>query len=178
MFNWNWITATGTEILMVLLSGIGIFIALLIFTRIAGLRSFSKISSFDYSITVAFGSIMATTLLSKDPSLLMGAAGLAVLYLIQYVVSRGRRLSHIIERIVDNEPLLIMAGEQVISEHLTQARMTEDDLKSKLRMAGITHPEQVFAVVLESTGDVAVMKTCDQVDFDLFDGVRGADRLK
>ncbi len=69
------------------------------------------------------------------------------------------------------------SGVELLSEHLDEARMTEDDLRSKLRMAGVTHPDQVLAVVLESTGDVAVLKVGDDVAPWIFEGVRGAGRL-
>lgn len=162
---------------MILVSGLGIYLALLLFTRLAGLRSFSKMSSFDFAITVAFGSVIASTLLTEEPSLLAGGAGLGVLYLMQYGVSRVRRLSPLVERAVDNEPLLVMVGAEVLSDHLDEARMTEDDLRSKLRMAGVTHPDQVLAVVMESTGDVAVLKSGGRVAPWIFQGIRGAERL-
>lgn len=162
---------------MVLVTGIGIYGALLLLTRITGLRSFSKMSGFDFAITVAIGSVIASTLLAKQPSLLVGAFGLAVLYAIQYAVSRVRRATLALEHLVDNKPLLVMAGEKVLSQHLDQARMTEDDLRSKLRKAGVTHPSQVLAVVFETTGDVSVVQQRDEVDPWMFDGVRGAEAL-
>lgn len=177
MIDWNWMAATGTSLFMVLLSGLAIYGALLLLTRVSGLRSFSKMSSFDFAITVAFGSIIASTILTQDPPLLVGATGLAVLFLIQYGISRARRLSSAVERLVDNAPLLVMAGEEILPEHLDSARMTEDDLRSQLRRAGVTHPNQVLAVVFESTGDVAVLKAGDDVAPWIFEGVRGADRL-
>lgn len=177
MINWTWITTTGSDLLMVLITGLGIFAALLVLTRLAGLRSFSKMSSFDFSITVAFGSIMASTLVTKNPPLLTGAFALAVLYAIQYGVSKSRRLTRAIEHLVDNEPLLVMVGTTVLTEQLNIARMTEEDLKYKLRSAGITHPNQVLAVVLETTGDVSVLKTGSGVDPWLFAGIRGVEKL-
>lgn len=178
MIDWTWIEIGGTAILMILLSGIGIYAVLLLLTRLAGLRSFSKMSTFDFAITVAFGSLIASTLVAREPSLLAGAFGLAVLYGIQYVFSKARRHFRLFETLVDNEPLLLMAGSEILSEHLDRARVTEEDLKSKLRMAGIMHPNQVLAVVLETTGDVSVIRKGDEVDLDLFSGVRGATRLR
>jgi uncharacterized membrane protein YcaP (DUF421 family) len=177
MIDWNWITTTGTALLMVVLSALGIYVALLALTRLTGLRSFSKMSSFDFAITVAFGSIVASTILAPSPALLTGVAGLAVLYAIQYAVSKSRRLTSTVERLVDNEPLLVMAGAEVLTNHLDRARMTEDDLRSKLRMSGISHPSQVLAVVFETAGDVSVVKTSDDVDPWVFEGVRGAEHL-
>jgi uncharacterized membrane protein YcaP (DUF421 family) len=70
-----------------------------------------------------------------------------------------------------------MAGAEVLTNHLDRARMTEDDLRSKLRMSGISHPSQVLAVVFETAGDVSVVKTSDDVDPWVFEGVRGAEHL-
>ena len=177
MMNPNWIASNATAILMVFVSGIAIYAALLLLTRLFGLRSFSKMSSFDFAITVAIGTVIASTLLMPDPPLLQGLAGLAVLYGIQYIIAHARRASERIRTLVDNRPLLVMAGATVIREHLDEARMTEEDLKSKLRMAGVTHPSQVLAVVVETTGDVSVIKTTGEFDYDLFSDVRGAERL-
>lgn len=177
MTDTDWFTTSSTELLMVLLSGLGIYALLLLLTRLAGLRSFSKMSGFDFAVTVATGSLVASTLLAKEPPLLRGAFALVVLFGIQYSVSKARRLTSLAERLVDNEPLLLMAGEKVLSDHLEAARITEEDLKSKLRMAGVTHPRQLLAVVLETTGDVSVLKITGEVDRWLFEGIRGAERL-
>jgi uncharacterized membrane protein YcaP (DUF421 family) len=134
-------------------------------------------SSFDFAITVALGSILASTILSKNPALLTGAAALAVLYLIQYLVARGRRVSPWIERLVDNEPRVLMAGDEILHANMSAARLTEGDLNSKLRMAGITQREQVLAVILESTGDVSVLRRGGGFDPRLFQDVRDADRI-
>lgn len=134
-------------------------------------------SSFDFAVTVAFGSILASTILTREPSLLAGTLGLFLLYGLQHVLSNVRRSTSIVERLVDNEPLLIMAGEQVLHDNLDSSRMTEDDLRYKLRGSGITHPRQVFAVVFETTGDVSVLKRGEEVDPWLFEEVRGAEML-
>lgn len=177
MFDWNWITTTGTTLLMVLISTLGIYVTLLFFTRLTGLRSFSKMSSFDFAITIAFGSIVASTLLTSSPPLFAGAFGLAVLFGIQYIVSNSRRLSVAAERLVDNVPIVLMAGEKVLSDHLNEARITEDDLRSKLRSSGVTSPQQVLAVILETTGDVSVIKKSDNISPWLFEDIRGAEHL-
>ncbi|MFN2557714.1 MAG: hypothetical protein ABR592_12780 [Nitriliruptorales bacterium] len=46
---------TWATLLLAVLSTLGIFISTIVYTRITGLRSFSKMSSFDFAITVAVG---------------------------------------------------------------------------------------------------------------------------
>lgn len=177
MIDWSWITTNSTTLLMTFLSGVGIYLALILLTRLVGLRSFSKMSSFDFAITVAFGSVIASTILTDTPSLLTGAFGLVVLFGIQYAVSKSRRLTDFVGRLVDNRPLVVMVGDEILSDHLHESRLTEDDLKSQLRRAGITHPNQVLAVIFETTGDVVVLKKNEDVHPWLFSDVRGADKI-
>lgn len=156
----KWFSTDWQAIGAILLTALGIYISLILFTRIAGKRSFSKMSSFDFAMTVAVGSVIASTILSKSVSLWNGIAGLAAIYILQMLVALLRRFSWI-EKTVDNQPLLLMKGEKILSENLKKARISEDDLRSKLREANVLNLKQVRAVVFEATGDVSVLHTND-----------------
>ena len=180
MMDWTWITTTGSAAFMVVLTAVGVYVSLLLFTRLAGLRSFSKLSSFDFAITVAIGSVVATVILSEDPPLVQGIIGLASLFAIQSIVSVLRNRSGWVRRAVDNTPLLLMAGDEVIAENLREARMTRDDLRAKLREANVLRPDQIRAVVMESTGDVSVLHASADgpaLDLDVLQNVKGTERL-
>lgn len=171
-----WFGTSWQLLFSVLLSTIGIYLALIIFTRIAVLRTFSKISSFDFAVTVAFGSIIAGTILAKDPPLLQAIFGMGILYLIQIIVAKLRGNTTIMSRLVDNEPLLLMKGNKVLEENLKKAKVTHADLRAKLREANATQLSQVHAVVMEATGDIAVLHNDDpghKVDDEILRGVRG-----
>lgn len=158
----------------------GVYVALIALTRLAGLRSFSKLSSFDFAVTVAFGSIIAAVVVSPDPPLFAAVVGLASLYLIQMGVSIVRRHVDFVARAVDNEPLLLMAGPRVIDENLARAKLSRSDVKAKLREANVIDYDEIFAVVMESTGDVSVLHgdpTEKELEEGLLEGVRGAERL-
>ncbi|SDP93871.1 Uncharacterized membrane protein YcaP, DUF421 family [Actinopolyspora xinjiangensis] len=141
---------------LVAISTVSIYVALIAFSRIAGLRSFSQMTNFDYAATVAFGSITATTAVSSEVSLLQGMFALAALFTTQSLLAYLRKHGRV-ERLSDNRPLLLMDGCRELRENLDQAQMTRNDLYAKLRLAGITRLEQVEAVVLETTGEVSVL---------------------
>ncbi|OKH13773.1 DUF421 domain-containing protein [[Limnothrix rosea] IAM M-220] len=175
MVNWEWITATsGTAVYMVILTAIAAYISLLLCTRLSGLRSFAKMSSFDFAITIAIGSLLAATILSKDPPFIQSIVALMTLFLMQYLVSWIRHRSPAFVHLVDNQPLLLMVGTEVIEKHLSKARISHADLKSKLRQGGIVNKDQILAVVLETTGDISIFKKGDYVlDLELFSNVKG-----
>ena len=175
----EWLGIEALAVLMVAASGLGIYVFLLILARLMGPRSFAKFSTFDFAITVAIGTVLASALLNPDPPLLRAAFAMLMLFSLQVVVSKLRRRSKLACRVIDNQAILLMNGAEVIEEHLHRAHMTRADLWSKLRMAGITHPSQVFAVVMETTGDIAVIEKRDDqpVARELFDGVMGGERV-
>lgn len=153
----GWFLVPTPPLLAVVLSTVGIYIVLVALTRLSGLRSFSKMSGFDFAMTVAIGSIIATTILSKNPPLLQAAVGLASVYAVQYVIGWLRKRTDWVEKLVDNEPLLLMAGEDMLPDNMKKARVTEHDLWAKLREANVLHPREVRAVVFETTGDISVL---------------------
>jgi uncharacterized membrane protein YcaP (DUF421 family) len=160
---------------LVALSTVGIFLAVITYTRIAGLRSFSKMSAFDFASTVAVGSMMATVAVT-DASFVNGAVGLATLYAAQILIALLRRRTTI-EKIIDNEPVLLMAGDRVLHDNLRHARISEHDLWAKLRAANVTDTDDLLAVVLETTGDVSVLSGDGPLPEQLLEGVKGSAAL-
>ena len=179
MFEWSWIVTDGRSVVMVVLSVLGIYAAMLLYTRISGLRTFSKMSTTDFAVTVAMGSVMATVVVAPEPPLVQGAVALAALYATQWGVSWIRRASRRAQRTVENRPLLLMSGSEVLEENLRRARVTHADLRAKLREANVLHTGQVRAVVMETTGDVSVVHgQGPELEAEIFADVLGAERLQ
>ena len=162
--------ANTSELATGAVAALAIYLAVILATRVSGLRSFSKMSAFDFAMTVAIGSLIATAAAGQAP-LATAIVGVAVLYAGQFTVAvlRSHRW---LRGALDNSPLLLMDGERVLHDNLTLARVTLDDLHGKLREAGVLRYAQVRAVVLETTGDVSVLHGEGSLDERLLDGVR------
>jgi uncharacterized membrane protein YcaP (DUF421 family) len=87
----KWFELSSVSITAIFLSGLGVYISIIIFTRIFGKRSFSKMSSFDFAMTVAVGSMIASTVLTKSVSMFHGIAALFFMYVFQVLVALLRR---------------------------------------------------------------------------------------
>lgn len=174
----EWLATTWEAVGMVLLSVTVVYVSLIVFTRLAGLRSFSKMSGFDFAMTIALGSVFATTVVAKDPPVAQGLAALAGLYVGQVAVALARRRRWV-SRVVDNQPRLLMRDGKVLHEALRDTRVTEDDLRARLREANVLRYEQVRAVVFETTGDISVLHGGDdaELDPDLLANVVGAEEV-
>ncbi len=138
-------------------SVVAAYAAVIVYTRIAGLRSFAKLSAFDFAATIAIGSMMASMAVLDSVSILRGGLALGVLYLLQTLVALARRSSGRIERALDNRPLVLMHRGTLLEENMRRGRITAHELRSELRRAGICHRDQVRLVLLETTGDISVL---------------------
>lgn len=173
----TWIGSSWQALGWIMLSTAAVYAVVIGFTRVAGLRSFAKMSAFDFAATIAVGSIAASTAILDTVSLAAGAVALGTLYLLQAVVARLRVGSRSVQQRVDNSPLVLMAGSEVLHDHLRLGQVTVDDLRAKLREAGVRDRSEVRVVVLETTGDISVVAGPDPVETWLLEGVRGAEGL-
>ncbi len=84
------------------------YAALLLVLRISGKRTLSKFNAFDFVITVALGSTLATALLSKSVPLAEGALGLALLVSLQFEITWLSVRAPWFDRLVKSEPTLLL----------------------------------------------------------------------
>lgn len=171
----DWLIGPWPVLGYVLASTLGIYIAIVLLTRISGLRSFSKISGFDFAVTVAIGSVMATVLVAKEPPLLQGMVALAALYTVQLGTAILRYRWSWFSELIDNEPLLLMDGQELLYDNLHEANVSEADIRAKLREANVITMEEVRAVVMETTGDISVLHGPPdglELEASLMEGVR------
>ena len=153
----DWFTTDPIHLLATVLSAVAIYAILILLVRIVGLRSFSKMTSVDFAMTIAMGSVLASSILTPSPPLPQAAVALASLFGIQWVVAKLRKDTDWMEHVSDNEPIVLMAGDRILRDNLERTRVTEHDLWAKLREANVLDPCEVRAVVLETTGDISVL---------------------
>jgi len=176
----DWMAMAPERALFIFISAILTYAALILFTRIAGVRSFSKMSGFDFAVTVAIGSIFASVIMAKDPSVIQGIVTLAILFSLQISFAYLRSRLNWVAGIADNKPRLIMIGQDIQHDQLKKAKMTVSDLHGKLREANVTNLSQVKCAIAETTGDVSILHGSDEtvkVSPELLEGVIGAERM-
>ena len=174
----DWFTADPISLVAIAVSAVAVYALVLIYTRLAGLRSFAKMSSFDFAMTVAIGSMLAASVLNKSVALPQAMVGIGMIFVLQIGVGWARRRWNGFQHLIDNEPLLLMDGDRMLWDQMKKVQVTEDDLWSKLREANVLNVNQVRAVVMETTGDITVLHGepgGTELQPRILTGVRGAD---
>jgi uncharacterized membrane protein YcaP (DUF421 family) len=117
---------------------------------------------------VAIGSIISS-ILTSSTSVVHGSVAIAGLLLLTYIFSFLQRKSPALNKLISNSPLLLMDGKTILYKNLKSARIEESQLLAKLREANVLNYDQVYAVVLESTGDISVLHSSDPDRKEKFD---------
>ena len=140
--------------------------------RMLGLRSFSKMTAFDFVATIAMGSLLAQAGTRADVSEYVQAlTAMGSVFLVQWILAKLRQRWEAAENILSNQPVLLMDRGAFLEEAMAETRVTRSNIREKLRAAGVTDLERVQAVVLETTGDISVI-TGERIDDELMKGIR------
>ncbi|EDL48425.1 DUF421 domain-containing protein [Erythrobacter sp. SD-21] len=139
--------------------------------RLIGLRSLSKMTNFDFVVTIASGSLLAGAVQASEWTAFAQALGaLAALFGLQLLIAKLRQQSESFEQAIQNGPIFLMWEGKFIDEALRTSRVAKDDVIAKLREANVLEMSKVRAVVLETTGDISVLHG-DKLEDDIVDGI-------
>ncbi|TPG41322.1 DUF421 domain-containing protein [Sphingomonas koreensis] len=143
-----------------------------ILVRLVGLRAFSKMTAFDFVITLATGSLLATAAAATSwNAYLQAIVAIGAIMAVKVGAALLRRESRQARNAIENGPLLLMRDGAFIDAALAESRVSRSDVVAKLRAANVLDPTEIRAVVLETTGDISVLHG-DALNAMLLDGVR------
>jgi uncharacterized membrane protein YcaP (DUF421 family) len=143
--------------------------------RVGGQRSLAAFSGYELACVVAAGAVLGRTTLLSVPTLGTGVVALTTLFTVQWVLGRGRR-HRLVRRLVDREPVLLMVGSEMRIAAMRRARVTEDEILQRLRLAGVGNRDEVGWVVLERNGQISVVRAASALDRTLLADVPGVAR--
>lgn len=147
-------------------AALAVYLYIMFITRVAGKRTFAKMTSFDFAVTIAMGSILADAVNKPVDNLMPAFVSLALLAFLQVLFSKLLSSSDTIERFTTNTPILLMKDGEILEDNLKKSLVSRADLMGKLREANVLQLSEVRAVVFETTGDVSVLHTTENTQID------------
>ncbi len=135
------------------------YMFLILFIRVAGKRTLSKMNAFDLIITVSLGSTFATVILNNSITLFQGMTALFLLILLQYTVTFTSVRSKTVSRLVKSEPSLLYYEGRFLEMNMKKERVVKDEIEQFLRIGGYSSYDQISAVILETDGSLSVLSS-------------------
>jgi len=152
------------------------YIAIIIMLRISGKRTLSKWNSFDFVVTIAFGSVLASILLNTKDKIGQGILSFALLVLFQYVITWISVRSSVIQKLIKSEPALLLYRGEMQPDTMKKERIAEGEILAALRASGVSAVEDADAVILETDGSFSVLQNIDDSSGSALKDVREYDR--
>ncbi len=153
----EWLGASWRTVGYVVVSTVATYLSTIVAVRLAGRRTIAQLSSFDIVVTVAIGSLVASTAAGNDPSYAQGMTALVTLLLLQVGIAALRQRSATLRRVLDFQPETVVDDGRVnLPTGPLTSQITSEELRSKLRQRGVFDLDGVTLVLVEPTGELSV----------------------
>lgn len=146
-----------TEVLRVLVIGSVAYAALVLVLRVSGKRTLAQLNAFDFIVTVAFGSTLATILLSSDVAFLEGLTALVLLAGLQFMIAWVYAHLPGARSVITARAVVLLNSREWQHAQLRRNRLSESEVLQAVRSTGAGDLSDVAAVVLETNGTLSVI---------------------
>jgi uncharacterized membrane protein YcaP (DUF421 family) len=135
-----------------------IYLLLFVIFRIAGKRSLSEITTFDFLLILLVGEAAHDAMMNNDYSITNAAIVIVTLIGIDIAVSLIKERSELFAKVVDGVPLILINNGELLKERMDKVRIDEADLLHFARESqGIERLDQIKYAVLERSGGVSII---------------------
>jgi uncharacterized membrane protein YcaP (DUF421 family) len=134
------------------------YFSLLILLRISGKRTLAQLNAFDFIITIAIGSTLGRLITAKGVSLSESVTAFFTLIVLQYFVSWLTVRLPEFDKLITASPSLLYFQGQFLHKAMKKQRVTQSQLLAVVRKNRIGSLDNVEAIVMESTGTIAIIK--------------------
>ena len=133
------------------------YAGLVLFLRVSGKRTLAQLNAFDWVVTVALGSTLATILLSADVALAEGLLALALLVGLQWIVARLSVAWAPVKKATRAEARMLLEDGDFLEKAMNDERVTHSEVEQAARKQGFGDLADIAAIVLETDGSFSVI---------------------
>ena len=162
---------------VVMFATLGIYLAFMLLVKLFGSRVLTSITASDAVIIIMFGAVSGRVIVGNPPTLAAGIIGLFTLMLLEAAFGTFRQLVRW-SRFIDRKPVLLVYKGELQEDNMHFAHITERDINSAVRKAGLGRRSDVQLMILEPTGQISVIRRGQLVDASVFKDILGAERIE
>lgn len=145
-------------------SAVVVYVVVILFIRASGKRSTSQMNNFDWILTVAMGSLLASGIMQSTVTLVELFLAVGLLLSLQYLVTRFLPKSRVLRAVVKPSPRLLFYHGRFLHKDMRDERISELEVMAAIRSAGICRLEDVGAIVLETDATLTVLPADEPLD--------------
>ena len=134
------------------------FFVLYVLLRIMGKRELGQLTPFELVVMIVLGDLIQQAVTHNDFSLTGAILAVSTFAFLAIAMSWLTYLSPRAEKLLDGEPRVVIRNGKLLKENLRRDRMTQSEVESEMRLAGIATMDQVAWAILEPQGKISFIK--------------------
>jgi uncharacterized membrane protein YcaP (DUF421 family) len=148
------------------------YFAMVLLLRVSGKRTLSKMNAFDFVVTIALGSTLASVALNQNIPLANGVTAFILFIGFQFLFTWLSVRVKTIKILITSRPSLIYYKGSFLHQAMKKERITVEEVYSAARKKGISSMNEIEMIIFETTGDIAIIKKIMSGNENTFDDVR------
>jgi uncharacterized membrane protein YcaP (DUF421 family) len=135
-----------------------VYFGLLILVRIAGKREVGQLGPIDLLAMLILSETVSPVLTAEDQSLGAGLIAAGTLLALGAGVGRLSYAFPWIEGLIDGKPVVLIRHGRIDRDAQQRERISRAELNQALRRQGVSDPSEVEEAVVETNGEISVVK--------------------
>ncbi|MBP3952260.1 DUF421 domain-containing protein [Bacillus suaedae] len=163
---------SSKDLLWIFLMSLLIYPSLVFILRVFGKRTLTNVNMFDFIITVAYGNVLSSIIITKSISYADGVLVLFMLTALQMILSKLQVKFAFFANLIKAKPVFLYYQGEFNEEIIKREKFRKEDLRQALRKNGMTSFEQAEALILEGDGTISAMEKRENSSNDALVDVR------
>src|SRR5687767_4027625 len=145
------------ELLLTSARAVAVYALMLLVIRALGKRTVGNFSAFDLLIALMLGELV-DEIIYGDVRFLQGTVAIVTLAALAHLDATLSVLSHPLQELLEGKPTVLIRDGAFQRKGLRAERLNEVDVVAMLRLEGIRDMREVALAVLETDGELSVLK--------------------
>jgi uncharacterized membrane protein YcaP (DUF421 family) len=134
-----------------------VYVALLVGLRLVGRRELGQMTPFDLVVILLIANALQNAMVGPDTSVFGGLLSAFTLLTVNWLLSKLRVRIPWLRKAAEGEPILLVAGGQVLKARLNKMNLDRADLEQAIREHGIADLSKVDTAILEVDGTMSII---------------------
>jgi uncharacterized membrane protein YcaP (DUF421 family) len=134
------------------------FVVLYVLLRIMGKREIGQLTPFELVVMIVLGDLIQQGVTHNDFSLTGAILAITTFAFLAILMSWITFMFPKAEKLLDGEPRVIVRNGKLLKENLRRDRITQSEVESEMRLAGIARMSDVAWAILEPQGKISFIK--------------------
>lgn len=141
----------------IVIRAVVIYLFVILAIRLFGKKELAQLSVIDLVFILLISNSVQASMVGGDTTLWGGMIAATALFVVNYLLKLLLFKSKTMSEIVQGKPLMLIYRGEVIHAHLSQAKITMEELEAAVREHGVESVRNIDLAILEVDGNISVL---------------------